>query len=381
MLCVRTTGRRLRLKPVVTGVTVALLVLLSGGCSLLGPTGVGFRTFSMGFTPFPHANTNEAVYDAWDVIEWDADLAVLHFDGGIPWQEALDGTGYPPGFQDWLDFQAGEVPPGHSVYVAVTPISDTRNRLAGYRNDLGNNQPLPPPWDLYEFDSPEVIAAFTNFCLDMIEQFSPSYFAYAIEANMLARFSPDDWDAFVYLCANVYTNLKNSHPGLPVFVTLQVESYYWNTWEQEDAIRQIVPYTDVMALSAYPFTRHPYDPAALEYDYFSRVSDLAPGLPFAIAETAWPAEDVDLPYPTLIPADEAMQQAYVEFLIAECEFRNASFLCWFFTRDYDDFWESDLQDQPDAATLRLWRDTGLYDGDGFERPGLGVWRQALLDSR
>jgi len=85
----------------------------------------------MGFTPFPHANTNDAVIEAWNVIEWDADMAVLHFDGGIPWQEALDGTGYPPGFQSWLDFQADRVPLGHAVYVAVSPISDTRNRLAG----------------------------------------------------------------------------------------------------------------------------------------------------------------------------------------------------------------------------------------------------------
>lgn len=378
---VRMTGWKPRLKPAFAGLAAVLMVLSTGGCSSFGPSGASFRTFNMGFTPFPHANSNNAVIEAWSVIEWDADLAVLHFDGGIPWQEALDGTGYPPGFQDWLDFQADRVPLGHAVYVAVSPISSTRNGLAGYRDDLGVNRPLPPPWDGYSFDSPEVIAAFTNFCEDMIEQFSPNYFAYAIEANMLDRFAPDEWYAFLYLCSNVYTNLRNSHPGLPVFVTLQVESFYWDTWEQEDAIRQLVPYTDVMALSTYPFGSYPYLPGALEYDYFSRVSDLAPGLPFAIAETAWPAENIYLPYPTTIPADESTQRAYVQRVLEECEYRNAAFLCWFFTRDYDDFWESDLQYQPDAATLRFWRDTGLYDGDGLARPGLGVWRQALLESR
>jgi hypothetical protein len=358
-----------------------LAVLVLAGCGVLGPSGGGFRTFAMGFTPFPHANSDNAVIEAWNVIDWDADLACLHFDGGIPWQEALDGTGYPPGFQSWLDWQAQRVPLGHAVYVAVTPLSNTRDGLAGYRDDLGVNQPLPPPWDGYDFDSPDVITAFTAFCEDMIDQFSPDYFAYAIEANMLDRLSPQDWDAFVYLCANVYTNLKSSHPGLPVFVTLQVDSYYWDPWEQEPAIRQIVPYTDVMALSAYPFGRPLSDPTLLEDDYFSRVSDIAPSLPFAIAETAWPAEDIDEPYYTHIAASDTTQQAYVERLLAECELRNAEFLCWFFTRDYDDFWESDFQYEPNADLYRFWRDTGLFDGGGTARPALGVWRQALVEPR
>ena len=360
---------------------LTVLLLALGGCSVLGPSGAGFRTFTMGFTPFPHANSANAVSEAWNVIEQDADLAVLHFDGGIPWQEALDGTGYPPGFTYWLDDQADRVPFGHAVYVAVTPISNGRDGLAGYRNDLGVNQPLPPPWNGYDFDTPEVITAFTAFCEDMIEQFSPDYFAYAIEANMLDRFSPHEWDSFLTLCANVYASLKSSHPSLPVFVTFQVDSYYWDTWEQEAAIRQLVPYTDLMALSAYPFGGPLSDPTVLADDYFSEVSDIAPGLPFAIAETAWPAEDIDAPYPITIAADDSTQQAYVERVLAECELRNAAFLCWFLTRDYDDFWETDFQYESNAGVLRFWRDTGLYTGDGPVRPALGVWRQALVIPR
>jgi hypothetical protein len=356
-----------------------VLVLALGGCSILGPSGAGFRTFAMGFTPFPHAATDDAVMQAWNVIGSDGDMAVIHLDGGIPWQEALDGTPYPSRFANMIEFYAGRIPLGHTVYVAVTPISNARDGLAGYRDDLGVNQPLPPPWDGYDFDSPEVITAFTAFCEDMIEALSPDYFAYAIEANMLDRFSPLEWNSFLILCANVYTSLKSNHPSLPVFVTLQVDSYYWNTWEQEEAIRQLVPYTDVMALSAYPFGRPLSDPAALEDDYFSEVSDIAPGLPFAIAETAWPAEDIDAPYPITIAADDSTQQAYVERVLAECELRNAAFLCWFFTRDYDDMWEEVLQYEPNAALARFWRDTGLYTGDGTARPALGTWRQALVD--
>jgi hypothetical protein len=350
------------------------------GCGVLGPSGA-FRSFAMGFTPFPHANSENAVAEAWNVIGRDADLVALHFDGGIPWQEALDGTGYPPGFAAWLDWQADRIPLGHAVYVAVSPISDTRDGLAGYRDDFGVNQPLPPPWNGYGFDTPEVVAAFTAFCEDMIALFSPDYFAYAIEANMLDELAPSEWNAFLSLCADVYASLKSSHPSLPVFLTIQVESYYRDIWEQEDAIRQLSSYTDVMALSSYPFGWALEDPADLADDYFSRVSNIAPGLPFAIAETAWPAEDIDEPYPITIAADDSTQLAYVRRILDECDLRGAAFLCWFFTRDYDEFWETDFQYEPNAPTLRFWRDTGLYAGDGSERPALDAWRQELVTPR
>jgi hypothetical protein len=369
-------GRRELARTSLRVVLAAAVLAALAGCSAFGPSGA-FRPFAMGFTPFPHANTTDAVSEAWGVIERDADLAVLHFDGGIPWQEALDGTGYPPGFEAWLDWQEDRIPLGHAVYVAVTPISSSRDGLAGYRNDAGVNQPLPPPWNGYRFDAPEVVTAFTAFCEDMIEQFSPDYFAYAIEANMLDELAPEKWNAFLALCADVHASLKSNHPSLPVFLTIQVESYYRNTWEQEDAIRQLVPYTDVMALSSYPFGSEPADPEYLADDYFSDVYDIAPGLPFAIAETAWPAEDIDDPYHTTIAADDSTQLAYVRRILDECDRRGAAFLCWFLSRDYDEFWETDFQYEPNASTLRFWRDTGLYAGDGTARPALGAWRQGL----
>ena len=56
--------------------------------------------------------------------------------------------------------------------------------------------------------------------------------------------------------------------------------------------------------------------------------------------------------------------------------RDATFLCWFFTRDFDELWETDFQYEPNADLLGLWGDTGLYAGDGTARPALGVRRQA-----
>ncbi len=368
------------MRPSRTAALVALLGVLAvtlGSCGNIVGTGPSGRTYYMGFTPYPHANAFTAVEDAWDVIANDADLAVIHEDGGVPWQEALDGTPYAPEYDYWLnDVQAASIPAGHSVYLAVTPISTDRSGLAGYRN-AGNDQPLPAPWNTYAFDEPDVIRAFTNHCLNMIEIFDPDYFAYAIEANMLADFSPNLWSGFLTLASSVYDSVKAVHPFLPVFVTIQADFYYGDQASQIVPVSNLLFYSDAVAVSGYPYGRLVGDVDALEPGYFSDLANLAPGKIFGIAETCWPAEPVDLPYPVYIPATEATQQAYVERLLTDCDALSASFICWFLTRDIDDFWESDFQYYPNASTIRYWRDCGLYDGDGFSRPALDTWTATL----
>jgi hypothetical protein len=72
---------------------------------------------------------------------------------------------------------------------------------------------------------------------------------------------------------------------------------------------------------------------------------------------------------------------YVERLLSDADRLSAVFVCWFFTRDYDDWWESEIQFLPTAPLIRLWKDTGLYRGDGTARPALESWRAALARPR
>lgn len=341
----------------------------------LGDNTEGDRSFALGFTDFPHAFTLEALIAAFAVIEKDGDMAVMHFDGGVPWQEALDGLPYPQPFLDSINFKAAAIPSDHFTYLAVTPVAFSRDKLADNRGTT-ENEPLTPPWDTRTFDHPEVIEAFTNHCENMIEIYSPQFFAYAIEANMLINLAPSEWDAFVILAQSVYSSLKLNHPTLPVFLTLQAEWFYKDTDNQKAGISRILPFTDYIAVSSYAYSDQA-DPDLLEVDYFTELSNLAPAKPFAIAETTWPAEDVTDPFPVLIPATEATQQAYVKRLLSDCDKLSAAFVCWFISRDFDDFWESDLQFEPSAPIIRFWKDSGLYDGEGNSRPSLTIWRQYL----
>jgi len=364
--------------------TMGLILLLgavalaSGSCGNIAGSGSTGRTFVMGFTPFPHANSTQAVLDAMDVIAADADLVVIHEDSGIPWPEALAGDPYPASYAAWLDLLNNSIPGGHSLYLAVTPISSSRDALAWYRSGDAS-EPLTPPWNTYAFDEPDVIEAFTNHCLYMIDLFDPDYFAYAIEANMLADFSPQLWDGFLTLTEEVYDAIKDEHPFLPVFVTIQADVYHNDQASQIVPVSELLFSSDAVAVSGYPCARLDGNVDALEPGYFTDLANLAPGKLFGIAETCWPAEPVTLPYPEYLPATEATQQAYVERILEESDALAGSFVCWFITRDFDDFWDSDMQYYPDAATIRYWRDCGLYDGGGISRIGLDSWRAVLTD--
>jgi len=346
-------------------------MVLCASCSVLGPSGPA-RTYAMGFSDFPYAFTTQAVYDTWSTIHGDGDLIVLHFDGGVPWQEALDGTPYAAGFESDLAFAASQLLSSHVVYVAVTPLSPSRDGLALRRGGAAN-EPLPAPWSSYAFDAPEVITAFTAYCEDMIDRFDPDYFACGIEANVLAALAPQKWSAFVTLVSEVYQNLKAGHPDLPVFLTLQADTYHASPGIQANAIAAVLPWTDMVAVSGYPFTAPLENPRFLRGDYFSALSALAPAKPFAVAETGWPAEPVGPPAWYGSAADEETQLNYLERVIEDCEMLGARFLVWFFARDFDDAWQSDLQYQSNAATIRFWRDTGLRAGNGAARQALGLW--------
>jgi hypothetical protein len=303
----------------------------------------------------------------------------MHFDDGVPWQEALVGAPYAGNWLAELDYKLAHIPAGHVTYLAITPIAFSRDTLAGHRG-AAPNEPLEPPWDTLSFDAPEVIAAFTAHAEYMIARFQPDFFAYAIEANMLFSLKPEAWPAFVTLARATYDSVKARHPALPVFLTLQAESFHLDPPGQAEAISQILPYTDMIAVSSYGFVVAA-DPSGLSGDHFGALAALAPGKPFAISETGWPAEDVTAPYPTFIPADETWQRAYVERMLGDADALAAEFIVWFMGRDYDAFWETQLQFLPTAPLIRLWRDTGLYDGEGRARPALAAWREVLARPR
>lgn len=347
------------------------------------------RPFRLGFTPFPArvpTADGDALEDTYDRLRSNADLIAHHFDDGIPWPEALAGGGfesYHPNLQaDWT-FRRSMSPAGHQVYVAITPISITRDQLAPYRG-AEPDTPLDlvgPEWANADFDSEIVKTAFLNHAVTTVEFFRPDYLAIGIEVNLLQKLDPDRWSAYLELHRHTWTELQTRYPSLPIFVSITAADMLGGLTDadvelQRAALADLEPYTDLLGVSFYPFlSALGTGPVPREvFQQIDRLSDK----PKANAETGQPAEFQSLEIdpgapPFIIDGTPAGQQAFIRAVLAEAQRYQFRFVVNFIAQDYDA-----VCDAIDClGWQRLWQDTGLWDENGQERPALATWRQHL----
>lgn len=328
------------------------------------------RPFALGFTPFPYAVSQEAVDTVRGYLARDADLIVMHFDSGIPWQESLTGEPFPTRLLGEIDTAVRAAAPHHVRVLQVTPIAFLRDGIApSFQGSAAAGS-----WQGKAFDDPSVITAYLGYLRRMISATSPAYVNYGIEANLLFQHAPARWDAYLRFLSSIYPVLKAEFPSISFFLSVQVDAFPGDPAGQQRAVGQMLAYSDLVAISTYPFVSVGAL-AALPPDFFTTAAALDPQKPFAISETGWPAETLDAPYPAVIPSTPADQELYLRRLLTECETLDCAFMNWFVVRDYDTLYH-DLYGPGDsfASIARIWRDIGLYAGDGAERPALATWR-------
>jgi hypothetical protein len=265
-----------------------------------------------------------------------------------------------------------------AVYLAVTPLKLSRNDIATY---WGGDAAGAKRWKSRALDDPETILAYTRFCRRMIRAFQPDYFAYGIEVNMLAEANPGRFQQFLVLAKQVYETLKAENPDLPIFLTSQIDLYHQHRARQRPVITGLLPYTDFIAVSTYPYMEG-YTPQTLPEDWFADVATIDPGKPFAIAETGFIAEESYRNWlgGKAVEGSEAAQAAYVRRLLRCADRQQARFVVWFFAQDLDEFWRG--QTNPAVKWfVKIWRDSGLVDGSGREREALKDWDRWLQQPR
>ncbi len=362
-----------------------ILLLASTACSdptppvpTITPHSVGGapRAYHLGFTTFPYDISREAVDYTYDRLISDADLIAIHMDNGIPWKEALADEAFNKHIMEQWEQDRAHIPPGHAVYVAITPINSDRNTLATYRAKE-DDMPLPAPWDGYAFNAPEVKQAYLNYVLRVIDYFQPDYLTVGIEVNLLMKNSPEKWAAYLELQQATYTEVKLQHPDLPVMVSMTAPELLDDFTDSDYAaqmqvLQDVLPYSDYFALSLYPFM------GAYLTDYPDSMWDdlfaLNPGKPIAIAETGFPAETLELPSFNLrFAADADKQAAFVADLLTQADEQDMVFIVNFILRDYDALWKK----IGSIEVFSIWRDTGLYDENGNPRPALTSWNTTL----
>lgn len=342
------------------------------------------RMFFMGFTQRPYADGIDAVEDTFDRIAQHSDMAVFHLDEGVPWPEAYAGVLYASEYEGYLDLLLEHRAADDVVYLGVSSLDAGRSGPAAYRGASGN-MALPYPWDTYTFSDEPMIQAYTNFCLRLIERFEPTFFNYAIEANALLLENPNLWDTYVVFLGEVYTRLKAAHPDLMVGLSI--------TLRHPDApesattrahMNDLLPHLDFLGVSVYPYIffggLDPGNPNELQKGWLLQVKEMAKGKPVAITETAWPAEDLEIPaFGVSVTATPERQDAYVRRVLGAASDIEALFIVWLCIADTDAIWEALPPEFQDF--VEIWRDTGLYDEALSGRLGLISWDTWLAKER
>lgn len=365
---------------VITSLILPSLIFLFNSCSKDEPVASNSsseRKFYMGFTPFPYDVTSQAVNYVYDKLETEADIIAHHFDDGIPWQEALDSTEFNPNIiADW-QYRLSRTPGSHKKYVAVTPININRNGLAPYKAESGN-LPLPAPWDTISFNHTDVKLAFLNYCKRTTDFFHPDYLVIGIEVNLLMKLRPDLWDAYLDLHKYVYQHLKAVYPDLPVFVSfsgmdLLPEYSDADPGKQQQALSDILPYSDMFGISIYPYISSLLTDS-IPGNLFDRIFSNSTK-PIAICETGYEADTISVNGGTvIINGTPELQNNYISILLNKADEYDLVFVINFVLRDYDALWES--IGSPDDFRI-LWKDAGLYDENGNSRIAQKTWMQWL----
>ena len=369
-----------------TAIVLALSVATMAGC---GGGGSGSsagepqnpppvtRAFEMGFTTWPYDATVTAVNFVYAETSARGDFIAHHLDGGIPWQAALDGAAYDPAVEAEIQARLDNTPADQRMYLAISPFNTGRDGLAGHWG-AGTNEPLLAPWDTRDFDSPEVIAAYTSFARDMITRFQPTYFNLGIEASELLVNDLVQFNRYVTFAAQVSGALRADFPDLRLMISVALKSPGSVRAETIEAnIGPLIGLVDVIGISVYPYVFFDHaekgDPANLPSDWFSQIQVIANGKPVAVAETAWIAERLEIPaFGVDVMANEQNQADYMVELFAEAEALDAEFVVWWALVDFDALWNAALGQDPVA---RIWRDTGLFDESLNPRPALDTWQQ------
>ena len=351
---------------------ILLLVGFISGDVVAQISGNGNRPFYMGFTRWPPEATIQGIQTVDNFIAKHADLVSLHLDNGIPWQESLQNKPYSLDVVNRLKYRP---PAGYKFYVAISPLNMFRDKMAGYWGEK-DNQPLPDIWNNLALDNPQVIKAYANYALRVVEATKPDYFVFGVEVNELISNTPSMWPSYVALHKATYLALKARHPKLPVFTSFNV--LHWkgiadksNKDLQDRLISEIIPYVDAIGLSYYPFMSYA-TPDPLPEDYLAFATQF--GKPVAMTETGFTSANVMVKILPLF-GSEKKQKNYYDYIFRTAKRDKHLFIITFCTTDFEKLAEALPDPLDDFAGI--WKYTGLQTSSLKPKPALATWNAML----
>ncbi len=350
------------------------------------------RSFYMGFTPWPYAATALAVTDVYSFINAEGDIVAHHFRQGIPFTASatLDFNTYDAAVKNEINDRIAKTASGKVIYLAIDSLNGARNDLADLWGS-SSNMTRPAPWDMRSFDDAEVITAYVNFSIAVIEKFRteygtlPAYFNYATEISELMINDPVKFTKFITFAQYVYSSIKTAYPSIKLMVSIALKTPgSADMVIAKNGFAQIKDYVDVAGISTYGYAFYSHadkgNPDNLPADWLTQIKTIAPGKPYGVTETGWIAENLSIPaYSLNVTGTENYQINYMNKLLNECNSElSAEMIIWFTSHDYDTLWIDTLGSD---NLSKVWKDTGLVNEAFVERSALSIWRSWMRRDR
>jgi len=328
------------------------------------------RHFHMGFTTWQFGPNYADRIATYDFISKNADLYSEQFDHYIPWQALINNQPLPKDLTDDIASRLSLKPSGKKLLLSISLLNIPRD---GLLPDIDGTIPA------YTSISDSVIAnAYIKYVRFLTDEFHPDYLVIGMEVNEFRIKKPDQWNAYLQLTGTVASQLKQVYPTLKLSSSITLHNWYQPNVTNPDAfIKEMTDYEnaqDFVAISFYPFlkglsTNTDFQKA---FDFLHAQAKK----PIAFTETGHIAETLSVPsYNLYVSTDVCQQNSYLETLFTNANEHNYEFIVWWTHRDYDALWQTFPDSTKDLG--KLWKDTGLVDELGNERPAMKTWRAAL----
>ncbi len=329
------------------------------------------RNFEMGFSTWSFGPNEVDKEQTYQFIESNADIYSEQIDDKIPWNAWINNSTLPTEFTNNINYRVSKRLNNHKLLLSVSLLNTDRSDLL---EDYGGSIPA-----YSALNDTSIENAYFKHLEYLISKFNPDYLVIAMEVNELKLKSETKWAEYKLLMNNIRNRLKIDYPNLPLAESVTLHNWYNpEVTHPTDFISEISNYVnqnmDFAAISYYPFFKGQHTKSEFQQAFDFLHSEVT--IPIAFVETTHLAENLEISSFNLnIESDVCEQKEYLETLLLNAYNQNYEFIIWWAYRDYDKLWETFPPEYKDVG--KLWRDTGLLDENGTERPSFTVWKEIL----
>lgn len=329
------------------------------------------RNFNMGFSTWSFGPNEANKNETYQFIALNSDIYSEQIDNKIPWSAWINNSSLPTEFLNEINYRVSNRLSNHKLVLSVSLLNTDRNDLLeDYDGTIPNYSTL---------NDTNIENAYFKHLEYLILKFNPDYLVIAMEVNELKINSETKWTEYKLLINNIRRRIRNAYPNLPLAESVTLHNWYNpEVANQADYISEISNYvnqnSDFAAISYYPFFKGQHTKTEFQQAFDFLHSEVT--IPISFVETTHLAENLVINSINLsIQSDECEQKEYLITLLLNAYHQNYEFVIWWAYRDYDKLWETFPAEYKDLG--KIWRDTGLLDENGSERPSLTIWKEIM----